>query len=262
MNCAIWTRDRDLGESIQTQLHKCSHTFDVDSVYEWTDSATAGGLSRQVDVIFTQLDMSDEALPQLLGSLSDNCPFVVFVVPNEHISVRKINACALDYLHLPITMRECRELEARLQELRHMREESPSFSKSYCSAIHHLAANWRKQKLREVVLPNVKGYTVLPPQHVVRLECDGPYTHAFLHNGDSMLTCKPIKHYDEVLDGYGFVRIQHTQIINLHHIKSWQSENGVELTLNDGTVLPISMRRVPLFLDAFQQWSKSNGAAR
>jgi len=262
MNCAIWSRDMAMGESIKAQLQKYSHTFDVDAVYEWNNSSTFDNISQQVDVVFTQLEMNDEVLPQLLGSLSDNCPFIVFVVRNESKSVRKINACAMDYLYLPFTMRECRELEARLQELRNLKEESLSFSKSYCAAIHHLSANWRKRKLREVVLPNVKGYSVVPPQQLVRLVCDGPYTLAFLHNGDCVLTCKPIKHYDEVLDGFGFVRIQHTQIINLNHLKSWQSDKGVEVTLNDGSVWPISMRRVPLFLDAFQQWSKSHGAAR
>ena len=90
----------------------------------------------------------------------------------------------------------------------------------------------------------------------MRLESDGPYIYAFTSSGEQVLTNKPLKHFERTLDERGFVRIQNTQLINLHYLQSWQNESGVKVTLTDGSTFDVSFRWVPIFLQAFSKWFK------
>lgn len=262
MTCAIVSRDEKVCETLKDALQHWTSQLEIDSTHVLRNGETGAQWNLSCDVVFAHFDAIGAELPHFVNGFSENCPLFVFVLQQPAKHAKKMNSCALDYLQMPVSVKECRELENRLSDLCTLRREKAAFAPAYYSAIQHLISNWSKRTWHEVVLPDVNGYSIVSPREVVRLECEGPYTSAFLSGGRRVLTCKPIKHYEEVLDSYGFVRIQPTQIINLHHIQSWQSERGVEVTLTDGTVLPVSMRRVPLFLEAFQQWSRSNGASR
>jgi len=214
------------------------------------------------DVVFAHLDAVENQLPQLLNGNAKNCPFFVFVLNGQTKQEMKFNSCALEFVQIPLTLSDIHSLENRLLDLCAIRQECESFAPSYYSALQHLLENWRRRNWQQIVLPDVKGFSIVAPQELLRLEGEGTYTTAFLCNGGRVLTCKAIRHFEEVLDTYGFVRIHDDQIINLNHIRSWQYEKGVEIELIDGASIKVSGRRVPLFLEAFQRWTKSGGNYR
>jgi len=123
-----------------------------------------------------------------------------------------------------------------------------------------LAENTRRHSFKEFVIPNIRGYSACSTHELIRFESDGPFTLAFTSSGEQLLTNKPLKHFEYVLEKAGFVRIQNSHLINLHYLQSWQRDKGVKLTLADGSTFDVSFRWVPLFVQAFSNWSKKRGS--
>jgi two-component system, LytTR family, response regulator len=254
MKYALWATDIAQGESFCAQMKQLAPTMHCVQLELLSDHKSVPPVC---EVLFIQVERAGEWGLQHLEEITEQWPLIVFIVPSGSKCIGKLKTCAMEYLGWPATMKEMRELEKRLADMLAMKNESSDFNKGYIQALNHLVKQGRKRKWDEVVIPDVKGYTLLPPERLVRLECEGPYTNLYLDCGRRVLANKPIRHFDEILENHAFVRIQPTNTINLNHMKSWQSDHGVTVTLNDGTALPVVGRSVPLFLEAFRKWSQS-----
>ena len=76
--------------------------------------------------------------------------------------------------------------------------------------------------------------------NIVRCEADNNYTHVFLENREKMLISKTLKEFEELLKDHGFIRLHQSHLINSSYIKSYQKSDGGYITMNDGTIIPIS----------------------
>ena len=256
MNCTIWTEDPSAGENIKAHLEQWSSFLMCHQLCSTADMIPEKVTAERSDVHFVMLESSSSAVLEHLGNCNNKVPLVVFIVSPTCKFIRNIEISALDYLCWPFNLVHVREIESRLRDLYAMQSECPEFSEGYSIALKFLVANIRKHSIKEVVIPGIRGYTICQTQELKRLESDGPYTYAFTSNGEQLLTNKPLKHFENALYDCGFVRIQNTHLINLHYLKSWQNENGVKITLSDGSTFDVSFRWVPLFLQAFSQWFK------
>ena len=259
MNCAIWTEDPSTGENIKAHLEQWSSFLTCHELSSTADMLPEKVTADSSDVHFVMLESSSSGALEHLGNCNQNVPLVVFIVSPTCKFIRNIEASALDYMCWPFNMHQVREMERRLKDLQAMREECPEFSEGYAFALKFLATNIRKHSIKEVIIPNVRGYRACATHELIRFESDGPYSYAFISNGEQVLTNKPLKHFEYVLDNADFVRIQNSHMINLHYLKSWQSDKGVRLTLADGSSFEVSFRWVPLFVQAFTKWSKKRG---
>lgn len=256
MNCTVWTEDPTAGENIKAHLEQWSSFLRCHQLCSTADMIPEKVTAERSEVHFVMLESSSSSALEHLGNCNHKVPLVVFIVSPTCKFIRNIETAALDYMCWPFNMSHVREIESRLRDLHAMQSECAEFSDGYSVALKFLGANIRKRSIKEVIIPGVRGYTVCQTQELMRLESDGPYTYAFISSGEQVLTNRPLKHFERTLDDRGFVRIQNNQLINLHYLQSWQSENGVKLTLNDGSTFDVSFRWVPLFLQAFSTWFK------
>ncbi len=208
------------------------------------------------EVHFVMLESSSSIALQHLGNCNHKVPLVVFVVSPTCKFIRNIEVSALDYMCWPFNMRHVREMESRLTDLHAMGAECAEFSEGYALALKFLAENIRRHSFKEFVIPNIRGYSVCSTHEVIRFESDGACTLAFTSSGEQVITNKPLEHFEYVLDKAGIVRIQISHLINLHYLQSWQRDEGFKLTLADGSTFEVSVRWVPLFVQAFSRWSK------
>jgi two-component system LytT family response regulator len=167
-----------------------------------------------------------------------------------------IKTSALDYLVWPTNLSAFHEFECRLKDLHSMSSESEEFYTSYKEALRFFSTNLHRLTRKELILPGVRRYVVSRREEIVRIESEGSYSWVFFANSASMLMNKPLQHFDCVLDESNFIRIGQEHLINLNYLKSCQRNEGVSVTLQDGKTIEVSIRRVPLFMEAFSTWSK------
>ncbi len=91
------------------------------------------------------------------------------------------------------------------------------------------------------------------PQEVAYLKADENYSLLIFANGNKILKCRPIKHYEASFAAQGWCRIHRSYMVNPTYITSISADRE-HIRLHDGTTLPISRRKQKAVL----KWRKSN----
>lgn len=78
---------------------------------------------------------------------------------------------------------------------------------------------------------------------ILYFKAEGRYTHVFLNNGESILTARLLKRFENKLPGDLFLRIHKSYVINMNYISSFSKKSSVFLVQGTDTSLGISKRR-------------------
>lgn len=87
---------------------------------------------------------------------------------------------------------------------------------------------------------HIGGYEHAKPEEIVLCKGDSNYTHVHFTNGRKLTVATTLKILQERLAAQDFVRVNRSGLINKDHIVSYDRD---EITLTNGTVLPIARRR-------------------
>jgi two-component system LytT family response regulator len=255
MNYTLWLEDELHAETLCEQLKRHQSFAEIRTIKYSDELVVLDDKGLAGNVYFIQINHDKlNFLDQLMDC--DELPGLVFVLTDSCGLVRHLETASLDYLQWPWSLNDFRNLMQRLSDLDEMKKESATFSDGYKAAISFFTSTARNGLNGEIILPDVKGYRQYPAYSLVRLESDGPYTHVFTEDGNQVLTNRPLKHFDTILDSTIFIRIKSNQIINLNFLKHWKMEQELLVTLKDDTDLKVSFRWVPLFINAVNNRSK------
>ena len=101
---------------------------------------------------------------------------------------------------------------------------------------------------QKIALPAQNGLTIVPVKEIIRCEAEVNYTNFFLTSKNKMLVSKTLKEFEELLNDYDFIRVHHSHLINLHHVKNYVRGEGGTITMTDGTEVDVSRRKKEEFL--------------
>ena len=90
------------------------------------------------------------------------------------------------------------------------------------------------------------GYEVAAPD-LVQIKLAG-YALTYESGGDTLLVCRTLKQFEELLTGHGFFRIHHSHLINLRHLRSYVRGKGGYVVMSNGREFEVSVRRKEEFL--------------
>jgi two-component system LytT family response regulator len=255
MNYTLWLEDELHAETLTEQLKRYQSLAQIRTMNYSDELVVLDEKGQTGNVYFVQISNDKlNFLDQLLAC--DELPGLVFVLTDNCGLARHLETASLDYLQWPWSMNDFRSLMQRLSDLDEMKKESSTFSDGYKVAISFFTSTARNGLNGEIILPDVKGYRQYPAYSLIRLESEGPYTHVFTDDGKQVLTNRPLKHFDGILDPTLFIRVRSNQIINLNFLKHWKMEQDLLVTLHDDTELKVSFRWVPLFINAVNNRSK------
>ena len=74
---------------------------------------------------------------------------------------------------------------------------------------------------QKLVIPDLKGFSLIEISNVVYLEADGNYTHFHLFDKSKVSATRLIKEYEELLESRNFCRIHQSHMINLRFVKRY-----------------------------------------
>ena len=104
--------------------------------------------------------------------------------------------------------------------------------------------NIEKKEVKDfkIAVPSSDGVHFFKTEDILRLEADKSYTHIHLFNKRPFIASKTLKHFEEMLDEFGFIRTHKSHLVNPKHITRISSDNGFVL-LSDGTKVEVSRRK-------------------
>ena len=202
------------------------------------------------DILFLDIQLTDgnsfifieQARPQSM---------IVFTTAYDEFAVKAFKLCAIDYILKPI---DPKELNIAVQKV-FDKVELLNSKTVQSDKLNSLIQNIKSDKINRIALRDINGYKFVNIKDIVRCEADDNYTNFMLNNGNQILVSKTIKEYETLLQESDFFRAHKTHLINLHHIKSFESVSGTAI-MNDGSKIAVARRRKDEFLKLFLSLNK------
>lgn len=188
--------------------------------------------SQKPDLVFLDIKMPKKDGFKLLESLNEINFEVIIVTAYNQYAIKAIKFCAVDYLLKPIDIVELTNAVENVSRRIKQKLEN--------DRLRQLTNFFNNSTPTKIGLASQHRVDFVEISDINRCESDDNYTHFFLNNGEKMTVSKTLKEFEELLVDYGFIRTHQSHLVNSSHIKSYQKSDGGNITMNDGTVIPIS----------------------
>lgn len=190
----------------------------------------------QPDLLFIDVQMPLMSGFELLKKVPRVNFSIIFTTAHDKYAIDAIRFSALDYLLKPIDADELQNAYKR-----YLAKQAGEFANDplYKNLMYNLGVEDKKDF--KLALPTMQGTFFYKPEDIIRLQGEGGYTKFFFADKTSLLTTYTIKHYEDILINYGFIRVHKSHLANKVHIINYLSDGM--LTMSDFSKIEISRRR-------------------
>jgi len=196
---------------------------------------------HEVDILFLDIDLAGESGFDLLKALTEDetapQPAVVFITAHDEFAIQAIKFSALDYLLKPVDPEELVKAVRKVENEKGLPKKAANFNV--------LVENIRQasDSPKKIVIPTSDGMHVIRLSDIVRLESSSNYTTFYLNGQKNLLASKTLKEFDMMLEGYSFLRIHKSHLVNVNYLKKYVQTDGGYLILEDGSRIPVANRK-------------------
>jgi two-component system LytT family response regulator len=196
------------------------------------------------DLVFLDVEMPHQNGFSLLEQLSEINFDVVFTTAHSHHAIK---FSAIDYLLKPI---DIEELKAAVDKIAAKKTHTKNPNVDF-----FLQHSKDPQQFDKIALPATDGFIFVHLNEIIRCEAAGSYTMFYFDNRESMLICKNLKEYEELLVDYNFFRIHHSHLVNIAAIQRYVRGDGGHVVMKDGSSIEVARRKKDLFMQKLMKTS-------
>jgi two-component system LytT family response regulator len=204
----------------------------------------------QPDLIFLDVEMPHKNGFEMLSELGDYHFDIIFTTAYDQYAIKAFKFSAIDYLLKPI---DADELDEALRKVFEKHQKKSSIQPSVEALLYNIKQLQGQPK--KLALPTIDGIILTDIKDIVRCESDGNYTRFFLMGQKPLMVSKTLKDYEELLEQEDFIRVHHSHLINLWHLKKYVKGEGGMAVMNDGSEVEISRRKKEHFLQKLHFFS-------
>ena len=223
-------------------LHKLLEKFcpqvNIVSECDSVDCAIAVIDAQKIDVVFLDVEMPGKNGFDLLAHYNYQCPFdVIFITAYSQYAVKAIRFSALDYLLKPVdpeelvhavhklTIKKSEEIKQKQYELLEQKINNKALGK------------------KQLAISTLEGIYFATLDEIIHVDADSSYTKIYITSGDMIMSSKPLKYFEELLEDYDFVRVHQSHIINLKLIRRYVRGDGGQVIMMNGAEIEVSRRK-------------------
>jgi len=241
-------------ESVIIEDEKRSANLLSNLITEYCPDVTVTGIAASVktglqlvlkarpSLIFMDIEMPDGTAFELLEQIPDKKFHVIFTTAFDHYAVRAIKFSALDYLLKPVSIVD---LKVAIEKVKAREMDTVAFN-NINMLIKNLGAAGNGSG--KIALPTVDGHIFVEVQDIIRLDAQGSYSSVVLSNGNKILVSRTLKEFEGFLGDTYFVRVHHSHLINIHHVREYIKGSGGHVIMIDGSKAEVSVRKKEEFL--------------
>lgn len=218
-------------------LEVIAHCHSVPSAYETIDAL-------KPQLVFLDIEMPVESGFDLLRKF-ENLPFrVIFVTAYSQYAADAFRFSAVDYLLKPIKIDELIE---SVNKVVNFPDQDSALTK-----LMQLVENFNSpmSNRRKVVIPSLDGFGVYKTNEIIICSADRYCTDIQLTDKKIIKSSRNLKYYEGILPQDLFMRVHHSHLINLEHVRTYERAGIVTLTNN--IHCPVSNTYKSKFLNIFE----------
>lgn len=202
------------------------------------DSAISAIESGRTDVVFLDVEMPGKNGFDLLAHYNYHCPFdVIFTTAYSQYAVKAFRFSALDYLLKPVDpeelIRAVHKLSSKIAE---------EIKNKQFELLEQKITHYELGK-KQLAISTLEGIYFASLDEIIHVDADSSYTKIYLTTGDMIMSSKPLKYFEELLEDYDFVRVHQSHIINLKLIRRYVRGDGGQVIMMNGTEIEVSRRK-------------------
>ena len=198
------------------------------------------------DLLFLDIELPDGSGIDLLRKAKNRDFQVIFVTAYNQYAIDAFRLSAVDYLLKPVNPDHLIEAVKKAQKSNARIQSEISLSL--------LMNNWPGQD-KKIILKNSDNMHIVRIKDILFCKADGSYTCFHMVNGEKVLTSTNLKEYEKILSKSGFIRSHHSYLVNYHHIVRFNKNDGGQLVLSEGSIIPVSSRKKDQLIKAMQHLS-------
>lgn len=216
--------ERPSREALKNYLKEYCGNVEICSEADSMKSGLEAIRATSPDLIFLDVEMPNGNGFDLLRSLDRISFKIIFVTAHSEYAVKAFRFFATDFLLKPVNIQELKEAVEKV---------SHELTKDiHNTNLEELVKYIRMhdQDIKNIVIPDKKGFTVIDLCDILYCEADSYCTHFHLTDGRRITSSKNLKVYDDLLQGKNFQRAHNSYLVNLRHIKAFDHEGTITLT--------------------------------
>ena len=194
--------------------------------------------------LFLDIKMPGEDGFSLLRSIADLELPVVFTTAYDEFALQAFRENAVDYLEKPIDSEELVRAVYKLLRL----IDDPELAAQRAVGVKALVSDPASPLSTRVAVPSRDGLVLLRHEDILYLEASDSYTVVHVREGKRTISSKHIRVFEMNLDPKKFFRVHKSYIINLEHLKGFSRSEGNMAVLDNGSMVPVSRRKLPELL--------------
>lgn len=200
--------------------------------------------SAKPQLVFLDIEMPLGSGFDLLQSLPSIEFEIIFITAYNEYAINAFRFSALDYLLKPLRISQLMDAVDKASK----RIKEKTATRNYELLLRNMKEhNAAKQK---IAFTDRGEQFLVPMEEIMYLLADGNYTH--VHTEEKIfLTTKNLKDFEDMLPPDIFCRIHHGHIVNIQFIAKVQKGRGGSVSMKDGKVLEIAVRRKDDFMKMF-----------
>lgn len=189
------------------------------------------------DIVFLDVEMPHKNGFDFLTGWKNPSFDVIFTTAYNQYAIQAIRFSALDYLLKPV---DPDELKAAVDKHLEKRESEEQKKELY----QNLVQNVGKKNVKDfrIAVPTTQGVFFFTIDEVIRMEADKSYTFIHLVDKKPFVASKTLKHFEEMLDEFDFIRTHKSHLVNPRHISRVSNDHDFIL-LTDGSKVEVSRRK-------------------
>ena len=196
--------------------------------------------STTPDVIFLDIRMSDGSGFDLIAKLRQQgaIPFqIIFTTAYDEYAIKAFKFSATDYLLKPV------DHEDLIQAVQKIKTTDAQSSLKENMELLLESMKGIKTSNKRIALNSVDKVQVVNVDDIIQCESQKNYTLFYLTNKKQVLVTRTLKEFEDMLEGDNFLRVHHSHLINVKHLKEYVKTDGGYAVMSDGSQVPVSVRK-------------------
>ena len=197
-----------------------------------------------VDLVFLDIEMPHMNGFEMLEALQPITFEIIFTTAYDMFAVKAFKFSAVDYLLKPI------DKEELLQAMNKYKTRGTKLRPEQLNILFQ-SLNQKSGPVQRVALPTMEGLEFIEAEDIIHCQSESNYTHIFLAGDTKLLISKTLKETEELLKDHNFMRIHHSHLINLNHVRKYVKGDGGYVIMSNDDAVNVSRSRKELLLRAF-----------
>jgi two-component system LytT family response regulator len=234
LKCIIVDDEKKDRENMRLLLESYCPTTEIIGEAENRESILELLTTSDPDLVFMDIQIGASTIFDIIKKIDQINFKIVFVTAFDKYAIKGYEYNAIDYLLKPVDPRQLIKVVNKIQTIKKATNQKEQINNNFKAFYTNMTEG------PKISITDAKGIHIIKVVDILYALSNGNYTTLILNHDSELVISKNLKHFEDRLNRYNFLRIHKSCLVNLDHIDFLVKEQGGAVIMKNGKSLPIS----------------------